>query len=145
MAKLWTTNGEYLGSRARRGFVASVPEAEFSFESQRCQYPDRGQPGINYFRGDFDDGPFVGKHVDVLLHRDADGWVTGILFHYPFDMPPWEHKGGVNIFVSPERGRQGVAAALLRVGGPRFNLNLVQQNYTPAGAAFINRFLGLSR
>jgi GNAT superfamily N-acetyltransferase len=140
-ARRWTAEGCYRGPLPKGGFEATVPGVALSFESQRCQFPDHGASGIAYVRGELGGG----RHVDVLLHRDDAGRVAGILYHYPFDMPPHEHKGACNVLVDPKSRRRGIASALLRVAGPRFDLALVGQHLSPAGAAWLNRFVAHKR
>ena len=82
----------------------SVP----SWGSQAAQYPRTGPPGISYFRGRVTDDYFV----DCLLYRDENGELVGILNHYPEDFPPYERKGNQNIWVRPDRRRQGIGIQL---------------------------------
>ncbi len=132
----WTAEGDYIGALPKNGtFLSTTPGMVFSFAHQRDQYPKHGQPGISYFRGDFPDGTYV----DVLLHRDEEGLVDGILFHYPFDMPPYQRRGSVNVYVDPLRQRQGIGTALLKAGGPRFKIDLTRQDYTPLGLKLANK------
>lgn len=133
---LWTAEGQYVGPQPKSGaFAVQTPFLAFSFERQRVQYPERGEPGITYFLARLPDG----ARVEVLLHRDADGIVDGILQHYPQDLPPYQQRGSVNVLVDPKRFRQGIATALLKVGGPRFKIDLTRQEFTPDGAALANR------
>lgn len=101
----------------------------FPWESQVVQYPEVGPPGIDYFKGDIGEGQWV----DCLLYRDADGRVVGILNHYPFETP-WEKVGNVNIWIHPERQRQGVGSALVLEAMSRYGIDFEQQRYTYAGA-----------
>jgi uncharacterized protein YndB with AHSA1/START domain len=90
--------------------TANVPDEQmFTWESQAAQYPPSGPPGISYFRGDLSEGLFV----DCLLYRDETGELVGILNHYPTDFPPHEREGDENVWVRPDRRRQGVGSALI--------------------------------
>src|SRR5579875_2443961 len=79
------------------------------WESQAHQYPPLDEPGIQYFRAELGDG----RWVDCLLHYDDDGRLSGILNHYPQAIPPYEKQGAVNIWVRPDRRRQGIARTLV--------------------------------
>ncbi len=85
----------------------------FSWPAQTAQYPEVGPPGISYFRGDVSDSFGPGTYVDCLLMRDDSGVLTGILNHYPQDLPPHEKAGGINIFVCPDQRRRDIATDLL--------------------------------
>jgi uncharacterized protein YndB with AHSA1/START domain/GNAT superfamily N-acetyltransferase len=90
--------------------LANVPEDRmFSWHSQAAQYPSTGPPGISYFRGELSDELFV----DCLLYRDETGALVGILNHYPTDLPPHQRAGSNNIWVRPDRRREGIGSALV--------------------------------
>jgi GNAT superfamily N-acetyltransferase len=90
--------------------VANVPDEQmYTWESQAAQYPPSGPPGISYFCGKLSDELIV----DCLLYRDETGELVGILNHYPADFPPYEREGDENIWVHPDRRRQGIGSALL--------------------------------
>lgn len=113
----------------------------FTFESQVCQYPHVGAPGIEYFAGDVGDGK---PPVDCLLWRDEQGLVRGILNHYPVDYPPHEKAGNVNLYVHPDWGRRGIATALMHEGERRYGLTRWdQQRYSPAGLQWMLRYRGI--
>ena len=112
-----------------------TPGTVFSFESQVCQYPRLGAPGIDYFAGvipihaERGDPP-----IDCLLWRDEQGLVRGILNHYPVDYPPHERAGNINLYVHPEWRRRGIATALLREAERRYgSTRWAQQRYSPDG------------
>lgn len=109
-----------------------VPEVEDFpgvWAQQVKQYPAKGTAGISYFKGELDSD----RHVDCLLYRDAKGKLVGVLNHYPFDMPPYEFKGNVNVMVSPKHQGAGIGKALLKDAMKRWGVNLSQQNWTPSG------------
>lgn len=112
----------------------------FLWENQARQYPRYGS-GITYFRGICDDNIWV----DCLLYYGYDNELHGILNHYPFEMPPYQKAGSVNIQVRPDRRRKGIASALLDEAIKRFNVNLENQEYTPDGERFIKNYMRSSR
>ncbi len=90
--------------------IANVSdERMYSWESQAAQYPPSGPPGFSYFRGNVSDE----LYVDCLLYRDQAGELVGILNHYPTDIPPHEREGDGNIWVRPDRRRQGIGSSLV--------------------------------
>jgi len=92
------------------GKTAEVPDVKMpSWESQAAQYSKTGPPGISYFRGHVT----ADYYVDCLLYRDEDGELVGILNHYPADYPPYEREGSGNIWVHPDRRRQGIGTELV--------------------------------
>lgn len=114
----------------------------FTWDSQKVQYPPFGPPGVNYFRGDFPTGHrYSGLWVDCLLSRSEQGILQGVLNYYSFDLPPFEQRGTVNLFIDPKHKRQGIATALLDEAFLRFSINLLQQRYSPSGLAFIIAYL----
>lgn len=114
----------------------------FAWPAQASQYPPIGHHGIRYFKGELRDGEFGGgAYVDCLLFRDEDGVLTGILNHYPQDMPPYAAAGEVVIQVRPDQRRKGIATRLLREALTRWPIDLRGQQSTPDGYAFVERFL----
>lgn len=112
-------------------FIASIAADELlSWESQVCQYPTKGRPGISYFPGQTPLGI-----VDCLLMRDLAGDVVGILNHYGFDSV-WERTGNVNVWVRPDRQRKGIGRLLVAEANQRWPINLDQQRFTPDGVKF---------
>lgn len=110
------------------------------WESQVCQYPKVGEPGVSYFRGDL---PAAGEgvYVDCLLYRNSKGHVVGILNHYPI-ATAWEAVNNVNIWVHPRRQRRGIGTILVTEAIRRWGTNLTSRGYTAGGQA-LGRKLGL--
>jgi GNAT superfamily N-acetyltransferase len=115
-------------------FTASIPSyALYTWDSQACQYPTFGEPGISYFAGVTDLGT-----VDCLLYRNERGVVVGILNYYDFDSP-WEVRGNVNVWVRRNAQGRGIGTALIEEAHRRWTIDLDQQRFTPEGAAFAER------
>lgn len=133
----WTSGAG--GGRSRgKAFTprATKPDIHpMEWVGQMSQFPEKGPPGLSYFKGEIDDE----RHVDSLLFRDDEGTLRGILYRYPFDFPPYEKKGNVNVLVDPLRQRRGIGTKLWREAEKRWGINQRQQDYTPAGAKFIAR------
>jgi GNAT superfamily N-acetyltransferase len=88
----------------------TVDEATvYSWESQAKQYPEVGPPGTSTFQVPLTEG----RHVNCVLHRDTDGALLGILNHYPVDIPPWERKYTLNVWVHPDRRGEGIGTRLV--------------------------------
>ena len=109
------------------------------FRGQASQFDKKGPPGFSYFKGT-GNGLQSGQWVDCLLWRDEKGILKGIVYHYPQDLP-LEKKGNVNIFISPDSKRKGIASTLLSEAIKRYNVDLRQQRYSAEGAAFVNNFV----
>lgn len=113
--------------------------AVYTWDSQARQYPRYNTTGIHYFRGDLANG----QYVDCLLWYDDGCVLRGILNHYPEDVEPFEKKGRCNIWIHPGSMRQGIATALLSAAMDQWDdIDLHDQQYTKAGAAFARAFLG---
>jgi uncharacterized protein YndB with AHSA1/START domain len=99
----------------------------YPWESQAAQYPPTGPPGVSYFRGD------VNKelYVDCLLYRDETGALVGILNRYPTAFPPHEREGDQNVWVRPDRRRQGIGTALLTEASFRWPSAFVRGESVP--------------
>jgi GNAT superfamily N-acetyltransferase len=108
----------------------------FQWENQAKQYPQNGS-GITYFKGNVEDG----KWVDCLLYYGEDNELHGILNHYPFELPPYQKRGSINLHVRLDKRRNGIARALLDEAIERFQVNLRNQEYTPAGERFIKKYM----
>ncbi len=105
-----------------------------SWESQAAQYPQTGPPGISYFRGQVTASYFV----DCLLYRDEHGELIGIANHYPSDLPPYEREGNVNVWVHPQRRRQGIGTELALECVRRWQPHEPQETrYTGAGLKWV--------
>ncbi len=108
----------------------------------------RTRPGIMYFRGQKEEWKRRGQWVNCLLcYRQAgpegsDVQLVGVLNHFPVDFPDeGEKAGNITIFVAPWYKRRGVGTELLNEAIRRWRVDLGQQNYTVAGAAFANAFV----
>lgn len=111
----------------------------YSWQSQASQYLNvaPNKTGVEYFKGDMGGGKFV----DCLLYKAKDGYLLGILNHYPFDFLPYERKGNVNIWVNPDFKCCGIGTELLNEAMKRWDINFHQQRFTPEGYAFVTKFL----
>lgn len=120
----------------------AIPKNSIAFlwQNQARQYPRHGT-GITYFKGICEDNMWV----DCLLYYGYDNELHGILNHYPFEMPPYQKAGSVNLQVRPDRRRKGIASALLDEAIKRFNVKLEDQEYTPDGERFIKNYVRSSR
>ena|SRR5579872_1312459 len=113
---------------------AEVPADRLpTWESQAAQYPPTGPPGISYFRGQVT----ADYHVDCLLYRDENGELIGILNRYPADFPPYEREGSVNMWVRPDRRRQGIGRSLGLEAMSRWEPHPERLKYTEAGARWV--------
>jgi len=134
--------GGQFASVVRAGNWAPDPKKDvvrlnFDFQSQADQYPEKGKPGVSYFKGVIDDE----SYVDALLWRDKQGKVRGIFNHYPMEFPGFEKKGNFNMMVDPEFQRQGIARQLFAEADRRWKLDLKQQTWTKDGRQFIQSLL----
>lgn len=119
-----------------------IPGPALSWASQVRQYPQRGKFGDHIVQWTF---MVNGRHpVECLLYYDNARRLRGILNFYPQDVPPWEKKDNVNVFVDPETRRQGIATRLIRAALERWpHLNADQQRYTPEGLALVEHLESL--
>ena len=109
-------------------------EKAYTWESQVCQFPETGEPGITLDR-QLRPGFNGGTWIDVLLYRNETGKLVGIFYHYN-ENNLWQNPGDCNLFVDPDHRRQGVGTALLREADQRWEL-ADQDTYTEAGNAWI--------
>jgi uncharacterized protein YndB with AHSA1/START domain/GNAT superfamily N-acetyltransferase len=107
--------------------VSVLESTMLTWESQVGQYPLTGPPGISYFRGEVSDTLFV----NCLLYRDETGELVGILNHYPTDMPPYQHEGSQNVWVHPDRRRQGIGSDLITEASLRWPSEFMRGESTP--------------
>jgi GNAT superfamily N-acetyltransferase len=106
-----------------------------SWESQVCQYPPTGEPGITHMAPEI----VVDGHattVDCLLYRSPTGELLGIFNHYRANNPR-QPEGSCNIWVHPDHQRQGIASALLREAWHRWPLKEADQVWSGAGSEWI--------
>lgn len=119
-----------------RTVSVTVPFLRFGWDSQVGQYPADGPAGISYFRGEISPTEWV----DCLLWRDSRGQLLGILNHFPIALPP-EEPGNFTVFVRADAQRRGIGRALVEEAIRRWDVKLLEQAYTPSGAALINSIL----
>jgi len=131
----------------------------FSWDSQAQQYAELGHPGIwleshwieaNGVERFPDREPGGAQHlnslphvarVDCLLYRDSEGVLSGILNRYD-GKNPLEKLDAVNIWVRPDRQRQGIATALLRDAKRRWpGITAEKQRYTEDGIKLLATLL----
>jgi hypothetical protein len=134
-AKMPTLNGKPWEDAAE-----SLGGEPWPFNGQASQFDKKGPPGLSYFRGEGGDALKKGQWVDCLLWRDDNGILKGIVYHYPQDLS-LEKKGNMNVFISPDSKRQGIASILVAEAIERYNVDLRRQRYSEEGAAFINNFV----
>jgi len=107
-----------------------------SWESQVCQYPPVGEPGISYFAGDVSDSFPDKPPIHCLLYRAPRGILVGILNFYEVDYPPHEQAGNINVFVKANQQRKGIGTALVLEALGRWPQILSHpQRYSAAGVA----------
>jgi len=122
--------------------------ANFDYASQASQFPVKGKPGLTAQTEEVEPARKVmlasgrsvtepAKKVDILTHRGEDGKLQAILYHYPQDIHPFEKKGNVNVFVSPDAQRQGLGTKLLKEADKRYDINFEQQEWTSGGRKLI--------
>lgn len=115
----------------------------YSWESQAWQYvariPSPGFWKIVYFAGEVPGGL---PPVDCLLLYGPEGYLEGILNHYPVDYPPYESAHNVNVWVKPNRRHRGHATRLIVEALARWpEIDPYKQRYSPAGAALAQSLL----
>ena len=132
--------------RAARPFRA-VPDpmivatGVYSWESQAAQFDRLGEPGLEW-RVEHS----MSRPINCYLVRGEDGRLEGIGYHYPVDMGVLEKAGNVNIWVRPDRQRQGIATNLLHFIETHLgSVNFSQQRYSVAGARLVNKYLDSQR
>ena len=73
--------------------------------------------------------------IEVLEYRDPDGLLRGVAI--------WEPRGSLSITVDPDFRRQGIATKLMQEAVKHWPIVFESQSYTPDGANFIRKFLGV--
>jgi GNAT superfamily N-acetyltransferase len=105
------------------------------WEKQKRQYPRQNKHGIHYFKTVIGD-----KHVDCLLYYDEKQKLCGIFNHFPFDIPPYEVAGNINIIVNPTMRRKGIGTALLKEAMSRWDIDLKRQLWSMKGKKFFKKY-----
>ena len=109
-----------------------------TFHHQARQYDDAAAKpgGVTYYWGPLGEGPNgATRWVDCLLRWDDAGQLVGIINHYPQDVPPYEVRGNLTLFVDPAHLREGIATELVLAAVERFGATLDGQSFTPDGLA----------
>jgi GNAT superfamily N-acetyltransferase len=112
------------------------------WQTQARQYAPTGDPGITVEHHNI----CIQGHytmVDCLLYRDHDGTLIGIWNHYN-ENNPLQAPGSCNLWVRPDRQRQGIATALLRRADELWDLH-DQDTYTAEGNAWIEGLVAQGR
>jgi GNAT superfamily N-acetyltransferase len=136
-----------------KDFVSTIipiipDEAMFSFESQSCQFPEKGNPGLEHLvvddsakelhpKGTIPEGSVM---VHCITWRKMSGDLIGILYYYPVDNP-WEKAGNVNLYIDPKHRRQGIGTKLLDYAFTQWKIKIEQQRYSLGGAYFIKAYV----
>jgi len=133
--------------------VQIIPPA-YSWESQARQYAEISAPGlaleqhmVDTETGDevFDvpahlAGPGISV-VNCLLLRDELGCLVAILNHYD-GKNPLESADSVNLWVRPDRQRQGIGKMMTREAMKRWpGVRLENQRYTPSGVCLLSSLI----
>jgi GNAT superfamily N-acetyltransferase len=117
--------------------IPAVANFPAFWQSQVKQYPAKGEAGISYFKGEMGK-----KWVDCLLYRDDFGKLLGALNHYPFDFPPYEKKGNINIMVDPKEQGKGIGQKLFAEAVKRWDdIDFHKQEWTPGGKHLLDTYL----
>lgn len=87
-------------------------EIKTTWEEQASQFPLHGEPGITYQQLTIGP-PDNNTIVDVLLYRDDDGVLVGILAKYN-ENNPLQEPDSVNLLVKPDQQRRGIGKSLAR-------------------------------
>lgn len=90
-----------------------IPTMHYTWESQACQYPPTGDPGITLLNVTLNKGKSGETVVACLLSRDGDGKLIGILNRY-YENNPHQAPNTGNLWVNPNNQHQGVATGLLK-------------------------------
>lgn len=77
--------------------------------------------------------------VDALQYQALDSSIVGILIRSPF-VAGFERDGNVNVWVRPDRQREGIATSLLEEALRRWSsIDLIKQDDTAVGRAVAAR------
>jgi ribosomal protein S18 acetylase RimI-like enzyme len=133
--------------------VEMIPPA-YSWASQARQYAECGAPGVTLEQHMVDTetgnevfdvpaelaGPGVSV-VDCLLYRDELGSLVAILNHYDGKIP-MEAADAVNLWVRPDRQREGIGKMMTREAMKRWpGVRLENQRYTRIGVCLLESLI----
>ena len=113
----------------------------YSWEGQALQYPQRGEPGEMVYQRYAEDNPEssvqLGTWIDCLFYYDEEGYLTGVLNHYPygaFDKHTGQEIDKPNTsstFVRPGETAEEVRAILTKEAVKRWGPEAAEQSPWP--------------
>ena len=109
----------------------------YPWASQAHQHPASALPGIHHRVEHVDGAP-----IDCVTSYDSLGILVGILYRYPEGAEGWEEPGAINVWVRPDRQREGIGRAMLDYTEQHLGpIDWDAQRYTRAGLALRERYL----
>lgn len=120
--------------------IQRVQGTVLSWDSQACQYPSLGPPGISYFAGHI---PGHDEPVHCYLWRNETGQLLGIANFYSVDFPPLEQAGNIFLLVHPcHRGRHIASELVQHVETAEgVTINWCQQRFSREGERFMRSYV----
>jgi GNAT superfamily N-acetyltransferase len=129
--------------------IATLPDGAMSDWREAIRgIPRSGKPGIVHDTVDPGaewGGGSDGSRIEVLLHRNRKGRLTGVLYYYPTDFRSINgvlvaRAGAVHMWVDPARHGRGVGTALVLEGNRRWpEIDLGNLDLTEGGAALARK------
>ena len=92
-----------------------------------------GPPGLNVVQ--------VRLLVQTLVYRDEEGFLKGVLYHYPQGFAHMKKPGEVELMVHPDSRRQGIGMKLLKEGIRLWDIQAKKQRYNEASARLTDAWL----